>query len=171
MDSSQWALQTNGKFFFKFQIRNFFRKPKNVQKNSVAWILIKLQCVTYQWICLNELYKIIESFFQIQISFRYFGWNPKNIQTNREAWILIVLQCVIYQWIRLDKLYKFFFSNFNFFSNYWPKSKKYSNSVNIDQIAMCYISMDLTRQTLQNNGKLVSNFGIIFRISYNFSKL
>ena len=29
--------------------------------------------------------------------------------------------------------------------------------------------MDLTRQALQTNGKLYPNFGIIFRIGYNFS--
>ena len=28
--------------------------------------------------------------------------------------------------------------------------------------------MDLTQQALQTNGKLFSNIGIIFRISYNF---
>ena len=56
------------------------------------------------------------------------------------------------------------------FSNYWPKTEKYSNRVNIDKCAMYYISMDLTRLALQTNGKLFSNFGIIFRISYNFFK-
>ena len=52
-----------------------------------------------------------------------------------------------------------------------PKTEKYSNGVNIDQSAMCYISMDLTQQALQTNGKLFSNFGIIFRISYTFFKI
>ena len=34
---------------------------------------------------------------------------------------------------------------------------------------MCYISMDSSRQALQTYGKLFfSNFGIIFRINYNF---
>ena len=56
MDSSQQALQTNGKLFFKFGIR--FRilgqkQPKIYQKNSDAWILIELQCVIYQLIRLN----------------------------------------------------------------------------------------------------------------------
>ena len=44
------------------------------------------------------------------------------------------------------------------FSSHWPKTKKYSNRVNIDQSAMYYMSMDLTRQALQTNGKLFSNF-------------
>ena len=41
MDSSQWALQSNEKLFFKFLIhlRNFDWKPKNIRKNSKAWIL------------------------------------------------------------------------------------------------------------------------------------
>ena len=38
------------------------------------------------------------------------------------------------------------------FSNYWPKTEKYSNRVNIDRSAMYYISMDLTQQALQTNG-------------------
>ena len=63
---------------------------KNIQNKSKAWILIKLQCVIYQWICLYELYKLMESFFHISISF----------------------------------------------SDYWPKVKKYSNMVNIDQSAI-----------------------------------
>ena len=86
--------------------------------------MIKLQYGIYQWIRLNELYKLMIFFFQV--GFRNFGRNPKNIQTG----------------------------------------------VNIDQIAMCYISwMDLTRHGLQTNEKfLFSNFGIIFRISYNFLK-
>ena len=56
------------------------------------------------------------------------------------------------------------------FSNYWPKIENYSNRVNIERSAMCYISIDSTRQALQTNVKLFSNFGIIFRISYNFFK-
>ena len=94
---------------------------------------------------------------------------------NREARILIKLKCVVYQCIRHYKLYKLMKSSFFFqisisFSNYWPKAKKYSNPVNIDQSTMYYISMDLIRQALQTNGKLFSNFGIIFRISYHFFK-
>ena len=84
---------------------------------------------------------------------------------------MIKLQCVIYLWIRLNEFYKqmeSFFQISILFSNYWPKTEKYSNRVNIDRSAMCYISMDLTRQPLQTNGELFSNFGIIFRISYNF---
>ena len=54
-------------------------------------MLIKLQCVMYQWICLNELYKLANEklFFKFQISFQNFGWKLENIQTNREAWIVI----------------------------------------------------------------------------------
>ena len=114
MDSIQWDLQTTEKVFFKFQIhfRNFGRKPENIEKNSAAWILIKLQCVIYQWFRLNKLYKLMESFFKFQFSFRIIGRKPKNIQT---AWILIEVQCIMYQWIWLDMLYKLmesFFSNF-----------------------------------------------------------
>ena len=99
----------NGMLFFKFWIRFRinWRKPKNIETNSQVWILTKVQCFIYQWICLDKLYKVMESFFlQNSDFFRIFGWKPKNIRTNNEAWILINFQCVIYQWICLDKLYK-----------------------------------------------------------------
>ena len=60
--------------------------------------------VIHQWICLKELYKLMNSIFQI--SFQNYGQKTKNIQKNREAWILIKLQCVVYQWICLNELYK-----------------------------------------------------------------
>ena len=45
------------------------------------------------------------------------------------------------------------FSNFKLiFSNFWLKTEIFSKEkrvVNIDQIAMCYISMDSSRQALQ----------------------
>ena len=53
------------KVFFLFQISKFWaktnnlgRKLKNIQKNSEAWILIKLKCVIYQWIRLDKLFKL-----------------------------------------------------------------------------------------------------------------
>ena len=71
----------------------------------------------------------------------------------------------------LYELYKLIESFFQILiSNYCPKTEKFSNRVNIDRSAMYYISMDLTQQALQTNGKLFSNFGIFFRISYNFLK-
>ena len=71
MDLSQRALQTNWDLFFKFQIssRNFGRKPKNIQTNREAWILIKVQCVIYQWIWLDKLLKLMWCFFPISESF------------------------------------------------------------------------------------------------------
>ena len=67
---------------------------------------------------------------------------------------------VVHQWIRLNELYKllesFCFQISNSFSNIWPKtlifSKEY-RGVNIDQIAMCYISMDSSQRALQTNEK------------------
>ena len=55
---------------------------------------------------------------------------------------------------------KVFFSNFDF----WPKIDFFNEqrAVNIDQSAMCYVSIDLSRHALQTNRKLFSNFGIIF---------
>ena len=82
--------------FFRFQISfwNFVRKPKilaknwkNFQKNSEAWILIKLQCVLniYQWIRLNELYKLLESFFQILNSFSSYWPKFKKYSTHNKV--------------------------------------------------------------------------------------
>ena len=42
---------------------NYWPKPENIQMNSDAWILITLQCVIYQWIWLDKLYKLMECFF------------------------------------------------------------------------------------------------------------
>ena len=58
--SSQVLLKEN---FFQI----FGQKRKNFQSSEV-WILIKLQCVIYQWIRFNELYKLLNFFFQFQIT-------------------------------------------------------------------------------------------------------
>ena len=61
-----------------------------------------------------------------------------------------------------------FFLISNFFSNFWPKTEfffsKELSGVNIDQIAMCHISMDSSRQALQNNGKRFFIFQFRFQI-------
>ena len=51
--------------FFKLQIRFRIdgRKPNIIQTNSEAWILLKVQCVLYQLIGFDTLYKLIGSFF------------------------------------------------------------------------------------------------------------
>ena len=53
------------KAFSKFRIyfRIFDRKPKHFQRNKEARIFIELQYVIYQWIHLDELYKLTEKFF------------------------------------------------------------------------------------------------------------
>ena len=80
--------------------------------------------LTHQWICLNELYKLMKSSFQS--CYRIIGRKQKNIQTNSEAGILIKVLCIIHQWIRLYKLNKIMESSFqisesffklNFFEN------------------------------------------------------
>ena len=51
--------------------------------------------------------------------------------------------------------------------------EKYSNEkrgVNIDQSAVCCISMDSSRQAIQTK-RIFLNFGIICRIYYNFLKI
>ena len=53
------------KSFFKFQFvfELMVEKSKNIETNSEAWVLIKVQCVIYQWIRLDKLYKLMERFF------------------------------------------------------------------------------------------------------------
>ena len=65
IDLTLQALQTYGKF------SNYCRKSTNIQMNSELWILIKVQCVIYQWISLDKLNKLMESFF-IQILKSFF---------------------------------------------------------------------------------------------------
>ena len=43
---------------------------KNIQTNSKAWISVKVQCVVYQLIRLDKLYKLMESLFS---QFRIIG--------------------------------------------------------------------------------------------------
>ena len=66
---------------------------------------------------------------------------------------------------------KLFFLNFKFVFEILTENQKIFKRVARRESAMCYISMDSTRQALQTNGKLFPNFGIIFRISYIFSIL
>ena len=39
----------------------------------------------HQWIRIDELYKLMESFIKFQMHFRIIGRKPKNSQMNREA--------------------------------------------------------------------------------------
>ena len=71
------------KSFFQISFRNFGLKPKNFPQNSEALILIKLQCVIWQWIRLNEFYKLMKSFFHS--NFKLVFEKTENIQMNREA--------------------------------------------------------------------------------------
>ena len=77
---------------------------------------------------------------------------------------------------KLYKLMENFFPILNSFLNYWPKTKE-EKKKKFKQISRCkyrlnfnalYISMDLTQQALQTNGKVFSNFEILFPKSYNF---
>ena len=56
---------------------------------------------SYQWIRVNELYKLMKNFFQI--GFRNFGRKPKNIQTGVNIDQIAI--CYI-SWIWLDKVHK-----------------------------------------------------------------
>ena len=87
-------------FFFKLNInfqnfcRIFGRKPKNIQKNSEAWILIKLQRVICQWFWLDKLYELVGRFLQISESFFEFTifwnkWRWVYASELREAYVLI----------------------------------------------------------------------------------
>ena len=53
--------------------------------DSEAWILIKVQCVVYQGICLDNLYKLMESFFFKFLSFQIIGRKTKKYSTNNKV--------------------------------------------------------------------------------------
>ena len=107
MDSPRQALQSIGKLFSIFQKFKFVfdllakNRKKYSSKYSEALILIKVQCVIYQWIRLDKLYKLMIFFFQIR--FRIIGQKPKNIQANSEACILIKVQCICYTSMDLSR--------------------------------------------------------------------
>ena len=63
--SSLWGSTSSRFFFSNFEfIFEFLAKNRIIfQRNSETRILIKLQCVIYQWIRLNELYKLMEKLF------------------------------------------------------------------------------------------------------------
>ena len=46
----------------------------------VFWDFVFILNVMHQWICLNELCKLIEAFFKFQIRFRIIGRKNKIIQ-------------------------------------------------------------------------------------------
>ena len=97
-------------------------------KRITGLFLSQMFEVIHQWFRLNELYKIVESFFfKFQICIRNFGQKPKNIKMNSEASIWIQLQCVMYQWIRLNELYKLmesFFLNFKLVFDILAENRK-----------------------------------------------
>ena len=72
---------------------------------------------------------------------------------------------------RALKTYGKLFSNLKSFSNYRPKTKKNSNElrgVNIDQIAMCYVSINLSQRAIQTNGKLFQISVSLFELTTLF---
>ena len=93
-------------------------------------------------------------FFKFWINFLIFGRNQKFFKriARCEYWsncnILYISRDFSQRAVQSDGN---LLSNFNSFSNYWPKTKKYSNRVNINWSAMYFISMDLTLQALQTN--------------------
>ena len=226
-------------------------KPKFRYMTVHGTSLIKVQCVEYQWICHDKLYKLMANFFKTSNLFELLAENQRifkritrlglcnlgwegicvdhwsalvlvmlaplfnrggilfsSSQTNFQAchtthtyiiwtghWQYIpkliqfslyhILQMnswtsflsyifdVLHHWILLNGLYKLMESFFQI--RFWIFARKLKNIQTNKRHEywskeMYYISMDLTRQALQTNVKLFSNFGIIFQISYNFLK-
>ena len=52
-----------------FQISILFSNYWPKTDKQIAWTLIEVQFIVYQWIWLKKLYKLMESFFQISESF------------------------------------------------------------------------------------------------------
>ena len=114
------------KFQISFQING--QTPKNIQTNSKAWILMKVQWVIYQWICLYQLDKQMESFFQIIFELTI-GRKQTFIWTNSKAWILIKVQ-----WIWLDKLYKLSESFFQISESFFDLTKNFQNNIGVGYV-------------------------------------
>ena len=79
------------KSFFKFVFELMAEKSKNIETNSEAWVLIKVQCVIYQWIRLDKLYKLMERFFsnlEFVFVFELLTENPK-IFNNKQGWVYV----------------------------------------------------------------------------------
>ena len=121
---------------------NYWPKTENIQTNRESWnILIKVQCVIYQWIWLVELYKLMESFFlNFGIIFRinhifynnscigfmhsrWGGQNPFSTETRLSIYSSLIWCFKVFihelclNFITMD------FSKFSltFFSFYWEK--------------------------------------------------
>ena len=97
------------KVFFKFRIIGW--KPNNNQTNSNAWILIKMQCVIYQWICLDKLYKLIGSLFsnfgiifRINYNFLNFlhAWRWRHFCWSAHVLVLNTTRLPVTRWVKLS---------------------------------------------------------------------
>ena len=56
----------------------------DLQTNSWTSFLFYIFDIIYQWICLNELYKQIVSFFQISYSFSEFLLKKRNLNLKKK---------------------------------------------------------------------------------------
>ena len=83
MDLSEWALETNVKFFFSnFELVFEF---STVNRNFFKRIAI------YQWIRIDKLYKLIESFIQISNSFsNYWAKTAKYLMHNKVGFMQVI---------------------------------------------------------------------------------
>ena len=69
----------------------------DIQTNSGTLFLSLIFDVIHKWICLNELYKQMESFYfsNFEILFRILAENRKpTYSTNNKVWIFIKFHCV-----------------------------------------------------------------------------
>ena len=129
--------------------------------------------IIYQWICLDKLYKW-KAFSKIQITFWNNHQKPKIFKwiASCEYWSKCNVLYMIYQWIRLNKIYKLVETFFFKFWIIWIIGRKPKNVwTNTDQRALCYISMDATRKSLQANGKLFFKFQNHFSNQPQFFKI
>ena len=106
--------------------------------------------VIYQWIHLNELYKLMESFLS---NFEFLAENVNFLKriARREYWANCnVLNIMDFSQRALQTNVKLIFQISNNFSKFCPKNENFSNRVNIDwsEIYYNYINwFDSTRST------------------------
>ena len=118
MDLSQWALQTNGKFFF-FYFELVFTFLAENKFFSKEWRGVNIDQIAMFNVSMDSSQRALQNNENIflQIRFRVNGQKQKILKriVRREYWFeYCYIYIVIYKWICLDKLYKQMESSSNF---------------------------------------------------------
>ena len=132
MDLSQGALQTNGRLFpnFEFDFEYWPRnKSKKFQTDCKGIAGLRFRPIIHQWIHLNKLYELMESFFQISNSISNFGPKTDFFFFKRIARQYLVLNIWCYTSMDLSQwalqIGGKHFPNFNFVLEFLAENAKF----------------------------------------------